>query len=179
MKYPLSNSSRGITLVELIIVIAIVGILAGMAGPGFGTYMAEKSVAAETRRIIGALKLARSEARARGATVTLARTNSQDWAGPIDIYTDTTSANHPMNGTDDLVRREESSGRSIMATDNQINSDEWISFNMRGWLAETNPVLIALCAPGLDASQGMYIEINRVGKIRERRIGSDARGCNP
>jgi type IV fimbrial biogenesis protein FimT len=179
MKSPLLKSSRGLTLVELIIVVAIVGILAGAAGPGFGNFLAEKTVTSETRRIIGALKLARSEARARGATVTLARDSGQDWSGPIDIYTDTTSANHPMNGTDDLVRREESSGRSINAIDNQNTGDEWISFNMRGWLAETGPVLIALCAPGRDASRGMYIEINRVGKIRERRIGTDARGCNP
>lgn len=179
MNYPLPKSSRGITLIELMIVIAIIGILAGAAGPNFSSYLAEKSVSAETRRIIGALKLARSEARARGATVTLARPGGEDWTGPIDIYVDVTAANHPMDGTDDLVRQEDSTGRTLNVADNQNNGDVWISFNMRGWLAETSPVLIALCSTALDAARGMYIEINRVGKIRERRIGTDARGCNP
>jgi len=175
---PLHNN-RGITLIELMIVIAIIGILAGVAGPNFSAFMAERSVAAETRRVIGALKLARSEARARGATVTVSRANNQDWAGLIEVYVDITSDNHPRDPNDDLVRREDTSNRSVNAVDDQAAGDLWISFNAKGWLDETNPVLIALCSPTLDASEGMYIAINRVGKIRERPIGTDSKGCNP
>ena len=179
MKFPLLHNSRGMTLVELVIVIAIVGILAGVAGPNFSVFMADRSVAAETRRVISALKLARSEARARGAVVTLSRDSSQDWSGPIDVYVDMTAANNPLNGNDDLVKQSTSPNRSVTAIDDQDASDQWISFNMKGWLAETNPVLIAVCSPALPASEGMYIAINRVGKIRERQIGNDSRGCNP
>ncbi len=179
MKFPALHNSRGITLIELLIVIVIVGVLAGLAGPNFSTLMAERSVAAETRRVISTLKLARSEARARGSIVTLSRAGSQDWSGPIDIYVDVTAANQPLNGADDLVRSEAPSNRSVSAVDDQDSSDTWISFNMKGWLAETNPVLIAICSDALDDSSGMYVAINRVGKIRERQIGFDSRGCNP
>jgi len=141
MKFSLLHNSRGITLIELLIVVVILGVLSGLAGPGFSVMLAERSIAAETRRVIGTLKLARSE--------------------------------------DDLVRREETGSRSVNAVDNQGAGDQWISFNMRGWLAEPNPVLIAVCSDALEDAAGMYIEINRVGKIRERRIGPDGRGCNP
>ena len=180
MKFLPIHRSRGLTLIELVIVIAIIGILAGYAGPNFSTFLAERSIAAETRRVIGALKLARSEARSRGATVTLSRPNNQDWTGSIDIYVDVAGANQARNGADDLIRQEAESGRSINAIDDQDANDPWISFNVKGWLAETNPVLIAVCSPGLDVTTGMYIAINRVGKIRERSIRStDIEGCNP
>lgn len=180
MKFSLLHNSRGITLIELLIVVVILGVLSGLAGPGFSVMLAERSIAAETRRVIGTLKLARSEARARGAIVTLSRSASQDWSGPIDIYVDATAPNQQLDtGTDDLVRREETGSRSVNAVDNQGAGDQWISFNMRGWLAEPNPVLIAVCSDALEDAAGMYIEINRVGKIRERRIGPDGRGCNP
>ena len=179
MKFPLLHNSRGITLVELVVVIAIVGVLVGVAGPNFSALIAERSVAAETRRLISALKLARSEARARGSVVTLSRDAGEDWSGSIDIYVDTTSDNNPLNGSDDLVQRSTAANRTVSAIDDQGASDQWISFNVKGWLAEAQPLLIAVCSPKLDESDGMYIAINRVGKIRERQIGTDSRGCNP
>lgn len=180
MKLSLLHNNRGVTLVELMIVISILGVIAGIAGPNFSTFIAERSVAAETRRVIGVLKLARSEARARGATVTVSRPTSGDWSDQLNIYMDATSANHPFDvSVDDLVKEQSTSNRSIQAVDDQNGNDEWISFNMRGWLAENGPVLIAVCSPSLATSSGMYIEINRVGRIRESSIGTDNRGCNP
>ncbi|OED36350.1 type II secretion system protein GspH [Chromatiales bacterium (ex Bugula neritina AB1)] len=177
--YP--DNNRGVTLVELLMVVVIVGIMAGVAAPGFGSFMAERSVTAETRRLIGALKLARSEARARGGVVTLART-SAGWDGEIRIYEDVSGANSPFTPTDDdLIRIEESAGRSVDVVDNQgsVSSDVWISFNSQGWLAETRPIVLAICAAALDESRGMYIEVNQVGKIRERRIADSNKGCKP
>ena len=84
-----------------------------------------------------------------------------------------------MNGSDDLVQRSTAVNRTVNAVDDQGAGDQWISCNVKGWLAEAQPVLIAICSPKLDDSDGMYIAINRVGKIRERQIGTDSRGCNP
>lgn len=170
----------GITVIELLIVVAILGVLAGVAAPAFTSFIAERSVTAETRRVISMLKLARSEARARGAVVTLSRASAQaSWSGAVDIYEDVDGpddAYEPANG-DDLIRQEEASGRMVETNDNQGGGDFRISFNMQGWLSETGSVLISVCSDILPDSQGSYIEINRVGKIRERRIGNAVGGC--
>ncbi len=176
-------SERGVTLIELLIIVVILGVLGGLAAPNFGSFISARSVEAETRRVISALKLARSEARARGATVTLART-AAGWQGPITIYEDTTGPNGPFAAPDELVKMATETGRNVVVLDDQatsssVPSDVWISFNMKGWLAETSAITIALCAPGLPDSEGMYIAVNRVGKIRERPIGTDSRGCTP
>ena len=80
---------------------------------------------------------------------------------------------------DDLIKQLPGSGRSVTINDNAQSDGRYISFNLRGWLSssENRDILLAICAPGIDVSEGMYVEINRVGKIRERKIGTDTQGC--
>lgn len=184
MKSPL-RKSRGVTLVELMIVLAILGILVGLVVPNYGSLIAERVVAAETRRMIGILKLARSEARARGATVTASRSKNDDWTSEVDVFESSTSAGNvayvPPAGivTDDLVKRVSATVRKVSSRDDAKANGNFISFNMRGWLSsdENREILIAVCSPAIDVSRGKYIEINRVGKIRERSIDNDSKGC--
>lgn len=186
MKISTLRFNRGVTLVELMIVLAIMGILAGLIVPNYGSLIAERTVTAETKRMIGILKLARSEARARGATVTVSRPARRDWTSDVDVFESRTSAGNAAYvattsgfDTDDLIKQVSRTGRKVTSRDNAANNGDLISFNLRGWLSssESRDILIAVCSPGLEASKGKYIEINRVGKIRERQIGNDNRGC--
>ncbi len=187
MKTPSLRVNHGVTLVELMIVIAIVGILVGLVAPNYSPLIAKFTVTAETRRTIGMLKLARSEARARGATVTLRRDTGSDWSGPVIIYESTVTAGNAdftavsaaATVGDDLIKEHPASTRSVTIKDDAVSLGQYISFDLKGWLSssETNKILLAICAPGIDESEGMYIEINRVGKIRERKIGSATGGC--
>lgn len=178
----------GVTLVELMIVLAIVGVLVGLVAPNYSPFIAKVTVATETRRTISMLKLARSEARARGATVTVRRDSNNDWSGPVIIYESTDVAGNTDFDTsvaatatvgDDLIKQLPESGRTVTIKDDAQSDGQYISFNLRGWLSssENNDITLAICAPGIDASEGMYVEINRVGKIRERKIGTDTQGC--
>ena len=182
------RANYGVTLVELMIVIAIVGILVGLVAPNYSPFIAKVTVATEARRTIGMLKLARSEARARGATVTLRRDTNNDWSGPVIIYESTdvagnTDFDSSVAATaaigDDLIKQFPATGRSVTIKDDAQSDGQYISFNLQGWLSssETSNILLAICSPGIDTSEGMYVEINRVGKIRERKIGSDTQGC--
>ena len=167
MKSVAMNRYRGVTIVELLIVVAIVGILANYAVPQYGALMKRQSVTAEARRITSLLKLARSEARARAAFVTLSRPAGADWSGTITVFEEDSSGNSVED-----VRRATSSGRTVSA---KGSLDELISFNPRGWVRQ--PVTIAVCASLSDSSAGRIIEVNRVGKIRERSFDFDD-SCN-
>jgi len=109
--------------------------------------------------------------------VTLSPASAAGWSGRLQVYEDVTGPNNAFNGGDDLIREEMSSGRSVTVADDQPAADSWISFNPQGWLNENASVWISICSADLPATSGNYIEINRVGKIREWRINNDVRGC--
>lgn len=189
MKILSLRAQAGVTLVELLIVIAIVGVLVGLVAPNYTSLVGKFSVTTETRRTIGMLKKARNEARARGATVTVRREANADWSGPIIIYESTNAAGNtdyaePAAGDvvgDDFISDYQASTRSVSVRDNDTTTGaRFISFSMQGWLAssELNTIRIAICSPVLNATDGMYVEVNRVGKIRERPIlATDSGGC--
>lgn len=68
-----SETSKGITLIELMVTLAVLVILLGVAVPTFQSVIRTNRVASLTNALVSALNLARSEAITRGTTVTLCR----------------------------------------------------------------------------------------------------------
>lgn len=77
-KYPLSQT-RGFTLVELLIALAITAILAGMAAPSFSDLIETQRVKSAATDLLIVLNRARSEALKRNVDVTLSPP-SANWA---------------------------------------------------------------------------------------------------
>ncbi len=74
--------SSGFTMVELMIGVAILGIMAGFAAPAFRDMLVNERVKSASFEMIAALTLARSEAVKRNVAVTLTPTSAgTDWAG--------------------------------------------------------------------------------------------------
>jgi type IV fimbrial biogenesis protein FimT len=68
--------ARGFTMIELVVTIAIAGILLAIAAPGLQNFLAGRAVAAQSEDILSALHYARSEALKRGSPVTICRTTA-------------------------------------------------------------------------------------------------------
>ncbi|MBR9881194.1 MAG: prepilin-type N-terminal cleavage/methylation domain-containing protein [Gammaproteobacteria bacterium] len=80
----------GTTLLELLLVVAIVGLLTSVALPGYRAMAARQDIASELSRLEGALMLARGTAITRARPVTLCPSDDgvhcgEDWRGKLLI----------------------------------------------------------------------------------------------
>lgn len=74
-------NNEGLTLIELMIVIAIISILAAMAAPSFNSILRRHQVSAETDVLFALIHLARTEAIKRNSVVTICKSNDADQCG--------------------------------------------------------------------------------------------------
>ena len=94
--------NRGVTLVELMITIVILGILAAVGMPAMARFLNDTRVSGTTNEFVSALNLARMEAIKRGRLVTLCRstnpevgaatcTSGSDWSTGWIVFVETSS----------------------------------------------------------------------------------------
>ncbi len=74
---------RGFTLVEALVVMAIVAILTALAVPSFQEFVASRAVNTQISDFSSSLRLARTEAIKRGRPVVICRSNDTQAAAPV------------------------------------------------------------------------------------------------
>ncbi len=79
------NRCRGVTLLELLIVLMVAGVLAAAAVPGLGAFILNARRTADVNGFVTAVQLARSEAFKRGRTVVLCKTADGTHCGGSDV----------------------------------------------------------------------------------------------
>lgn len=78
----MKNKASGFTLVELMITLAVSGVMLSIAVPSFQNIVLNSRITTETNRIISDIQLARSEAMKRSVRVILCRTGNPNAAVP-------------------------------------------------------------------------------------------------
>lgn len=111
-------ASRGFTLIELMITIAILAIVLGVAVPSFQDFVRRNRVTATANNLVSALALARSEAVKRATRVTVA---SGDWAGGWQVFVDTATVGDATGDTVLRVYQPNASGAPAITPDDNFS----------------------------------------------------------
>lgn len=100
-----ARHQRGLTLIELVVVLVVASVLLGWAVPGLQAMSARQEVVAEAHRLRTALTLGRNAAITRRSTVIVCpspdrrRCDTSDWSAPLAIVLGPlTGSQFPENG---------------------------------------------------------------------------------
>lgn len=186
--YPAGRADRsgcyehGLTLVELLTSLVVLGVLLIVAAPGFDTAVRRSEVVEEANRLLSDIQYARSEAIKRGSPVNLCRsgitatctesdcachtdTSEDEWHEGWLLYVSNNRDTDYDPDTGPLLRQSAAAEETIIITSDS-NLDQWLSISPSGSLDELGPGYLAVCANGVSTEDvpGRLVTISLTGR---------------
>lgn len=163
-------AGKGFTLTELLITVAIVAILGGMAVPSFMTMVEKNKTITFVSDFRAAMYQAQSEAVKRNAIVTIRPKNrdKKDWLIGWEVFEDN-NGNGGRGNNDELISTHTFSDAnySLKATDNTYK--KWVGFDAMGTPITSNGSeddgSFRICPPDNDPAKARTLSISLSGNI--------------
>ena len=177
------GNSRGLTLVELMVTLAVLAILLSLAAPSFSSLLASTRMSSQTNEFMGALNLARSEAVRRVQPVSLRASDSDNYnySKGWTVFPDADGDGAALSGTSDAdgkilreasalngtvtVRRVTRSAAPFTYTTATDADRMHLVFTSRGAIKPTTAAFFKVCDSAIASVKGRIVQVNVVGKI--------------
>ena len=162
---------KGFGLIELMIVVAIVGIVTTVAAPAISTWIADTRTRSVTEALQNGIRLAQAEAVRRGVQVQFALTN--DTPTTAGVTTSGTGRNWvvqallvtPPNTVDTTNGFVQGAPLGAVSAASLVSGPSEITFNSFGrMVAPSNAVTYTLSNP--QGSHNLNIQVSITGKVR-------------
>lgn len=164
-----SKTTKGMTLIELVVAVAIFAVLASLAAPNLKSFMRSNRLTSATNDLAGSLNIIRSEAVKRSTDIKLCisdanqsdcNTGSTDWEDGWIAFIDTDD-NDAINGSDKVLRVNAAQGGGTTVRSEQFPST--ITFNSDGSAEAIGSFRI--CDEEANAERARGINISNTGSI--------------
>lgn len=171
LTYSTPSTSSGFTLVELLIAVAVLGILTALALPSFTQWIANTKIRSTTESILAGFQLARTEAVRRNSAVQVVLGADTGW-----------TVTHVSSGAVIQTRPATEGSDRVSLTITPAGATT-VSFNGLGRVANATPitqVLVDSTAIAAASTRELQIRINAGGEARAcdpSKAGTDPRGC--
>jgi type IV fimbrial biogenesis protein FimT len=158
------TSTGGFTLIEMMITIAIAGVLAAIAVPSFRDFIINSSISTQTNDFVSGLALARSEAIKRGTSVRVTAAGA-DFSSGWTIWVDT-NANTAIDAGEALREHEAlKSGFTLVGAGFANNAE--IQFRSTG--VSNSSGVFTLCHSGYT---GRLVSVSVTGRVSTTKTAS-------
>lgn len=175
-----SNKNKGYSLIELLVSLAILGILLAVALPNFQDTIESNVTNSQAKLFMTTLNLARSEAIKRGTNVGICPSNdgldcdaaswSTGWVVFVDTNGDADGADGSIDAGDIIIRVFDALGANSVLT----VTTNFMEYNSLGFSATAGIQTMLLCPTSNNAVNARSVEIGISG--RGRRI-EDGLAC--
>lgn len=173
------RSMRGLTLIESLVVVAILGILLGASVPWVGTFADSMRLSSQANAYLSALHLARSEAIKRNSTTTLCKSAdglscaaSGGWQQGWIIFHDP-NHNAAKEDTEVMVHQSPALPTSFRLVGNP-NVAKYVSFDATGGTKLASGAFqagtLTMCRQSASGGEARQIVINSAGRPRVQKV---------